>query len=359
MREELSMFVNDNYPYGKQDLFHQAFELFDDYEIEDYDTPFMEMMDVFDNSDYATFITNFESAIKNSILSIITDHGITLTEQATLSEILIIAQGILDIQSYEDKESIVRILETDFDDEEKFSELMNLVVTLPVETIAIVIESIDQGIFTKLKDYVNGEDIDVAESIEESESSKIIIKNLKDFRTFSDFKDAIGFKIINMGFKVGSSFEIYGRYLKKFIEDFKDIDKVAKEFYVVLLMSKESYILPLSHYRKISYNYIDDLDIVTKVDIALSKLQNDFDKFKSDMVQEQNNKKEIYYFGLASSSVPSGTYSGLATGYDVVFNYQNKEFEITNKERGVKGKNIPVTITKYPAGYYTVDFTNA
>lgn len=358
MREELAMFVNDNYPPIKQELFNRAFEIFDDYEIEDYDTPFMDMMHVFDNSDYATFISEFESKISNTLLTIIEEHGLRLVDDVSIGDVVEIAKALLDIQSYEDKESIIRTLETEYEDDvEKLAELFSLVSSFDVQRLSTIVDDFNNGIFSTLEKYVNTEDTDVSEAVVVTDIDKAIVSNLRNYRTFVEDDQLIIFKVIEMGFSVGLEFSLYGRYLKRFIQEFDDIEKMAKEYFGVLIASKESHNNPLGYYRRVSSEYIDDLNIISKVDNALAKIYNDFDKFKTQLVESQTNKKEYYYQGLNSSSVPAGKYPGKATGYTAEFEYDGRVYEIQNKGIGVKGTNIPVTVIKYPSGYYTVDFT--
>ena len=357
MREELAIFVNDNYPPIKQELFNRAFEIFDDYEIEDYDTPYMEMLHEFDNSDYCSFITRFENKFKDTLLSIVESHGIRLVEDVSLDIVVEVSKALLDIQSYEDKESILRTLETEYEDDiEKLSELLSLVSPIDTQTLSVNIEDFDNDIFSRLEKINLIGDTDSAEAIETSDSDKAIIKNLKDYKTFVENNDLVIFKVIEMGFNVGLDFSLYGRYLKRFVQDFEDTDKVAKEYYGVLISAKDTHSNPIGNFRRLSSEYIDDLNVISKLDSALTKLHNEFDKFKVQLIESQSNPREYYYYGLNSTSVPAGTYTGKATGYTAVFEYEGNTYEIQNKDRGVKGENIPVTITKYPSGYYTVDF---
>jgi hypothetical protein len=361
MREELAMFVNDNYPPVKVIEFNRAFEIFDDYGIEDYDTPFMDMLGVFDNSDYSSFISEFESKISNTLLSIIKDHGITLVEDIRIDQINNIAQALLDIQYYEDKDSIARILETHYDDDhEKLAELLNLAVPGDIQSTAILIEEMNDNLFNKLELYISDATTDSSEAIESSDSDKLIIANLKNYRSFINRDEKlIVFKVIEMGFTVGLDFDVYGRYLKRYVQDFSDIRKAAEEYFATLLAAKQSHNSPLNYYRKISSEYIDDLEIISKMDVELSKIYNEFDKFKTKMIELSANVKEYYYYGPTATGVPAGQYEGKASGYDVVFRYNGQDYVISSNERGVKGKDIACTVKKHPSGYFTVEFNRA
>lgn len=361
MREELAMFVNENYPPVKISLFNRAFEIFDDYEIDDYDTPFMDMLGVFDNSDYCTFISEFESKISNTLLSIIKEHGINLVDDANIDTVVDIAQGILDIQYYEDKDSIARILETDYDDShEKLAELLNLVVPLEIQSTAILIDEMNDSLFNKLEVYISDSTEESSQALGPSDTDKLIIANLKNYRSFinSDEK-LIVFRVIEMGFTVGLSFDVYGRYLKRFVQDYSNIRQVAVEYFAALIAAKESHNSPLNYYRKISSEYIDDLELISKIDVELTKVYNEFDKFKTKMVELSANVKEYYYYGPAATGVPAGKYEGKASGNDVDFRYNGQDYTISSNERGVKGKNIACTVIKHPSGYFTVEFGRA
>lgn len=279
MRQELSIFINENYSLEKQGLFNKAFSVFEDYSIEDHDVSFLELISEFDSRDYLDIIDNFESLIRNLLIDTCKQQGVILVEDCSLEILLEITAGLFDIQYYENKEDIIKCIEVDSESEEKLSNILNMVTLLSVDNLLLNIESVDSNIFNLILETCSYSDSNETESEELTKSDKDIVFKLKEFREFCKDPELIAFKIIRKGFRVKLSFDFYNRYLKNMVTDFSNLEQVAKEYFAVLIMAKESYLNPINHFRKISSTINEDITLITKLDIQISKIYNDFDKF--------------------------------------------------------------------------------
>jgi hypothetical protein len=280
MREELAIFVRENYSPEKQELLKEGFSVFEDLQLQEYDTPFMELITEFNSRDYLDIVADFELLVQNSLVSLIKEHGIELSTEADLTSIVKIIKSIIDIQFYDDKETILRFLETDYDSVEKLSNILSLTNDYTVENYCLAIEEVNDNIFNLLQQLCITGDSDISEPIVADERSKAVIKTLKKLRDFYDSNDFIAFKIIEKGFGVLLSFDIYKNYLKRALLENTNELLIAKEIYAVLVISEESHISPLNYFRKISYELLDDVTLVTKVDTQITKLINDFEIYK-------------------------------------------------------------------------------
>lgn len=279
MRPDLAIFVNENYSLEKQGLFNKAFSVFEDYSIEDFDTPFIDLISEFDSRDYLDIIDNFESLIRNLLINTIKEQGVTVVEECSLETLTEIAGGLFDIQYYDNKEDILRCIEVESDSEEKLANILTMVTLISVDSLLMNLESVDDNIFNLIVQTCSYSDSDENQAEELTKSDKDIVLKLKQYQAFTNDPDLIAFKIIRKGFRVKLGYDFYNRYLKSMVTDFSDLEKVAKEYFGVLLMAKESYLNPINHFRKISQSINDDITMITKLDIQISKVFNDFDKF--------------------------------------------------------------------------------
>lgn len=357
MRDELQLFVNENFSLEKQFLIKKAFSIFEDYELGDYDTPFMELLSEFDSKDYFETLLEFENLIRNTLLTVLKEHAIILNEECDLETIIEISSGIHEIQYYEDKETILRIIETDYSDEEKLATLLNLVTLLSVDKILINIEQLDNNIFNLIVETCAYSDSVVVDPVEISKAEKAIIKNIKMFRDFTSKSELIGFKIIEKGFTVNLSFDFYYRYLKHMLKDVVDSKAIALEYFLILMMSKESHLNPINYFRKISTNITEDIGLITKIDIELNKLYNDFDKYKLKFIFIDKNIIAIdseYEIVNVPSDLPIGEYKGKISGYNITFNFNNVEYSLRNRIVDTKDP-IDCTVIKHSNGLLTVE----
>ena len=275
---EIDIFIRDNYSPEKQHVLLNSFLVIEKYAIEDYSNSFIDILSAFNDNNYEETILNFELLIKNILVDILKEHGFVLSDEASLEEVSIIAEAIIDIQNYDDKESINRFLETDLDDIEKISEILALVSHVSATNIAISINDINPSIFELLKQITTEEAI---QDQTDPELTKNVISEIKQFKNFVSSDELIGFKLLKNDFKVLSNFDFYNRYLKNYVTDFTNIETVSREFYLVFLMSRESYNNPLNFYRKISDSLNLDIQVITRLNIALNNLHNEFQIYKN------------------------------------------------------------------------------
>lgn len=350
MREELSIFVNENYPPAKQELFYKAFEVFDDYDLDQYDLGFIDIISVYDNSDPIEIQLKLESHLMELLKSILIEQSIILNEDVDLNQIIEITAALKLIEDYEDKDSIIRYLESDYTDEEKLCNILSLVSNLTLDDYLLMIDSFDTNILNLIELTAIGYDSSSTEPQEQTDESNLILNNVKLFKNFTNDNELIGFKILRKGFKVGIEFQWYGRYLKKYLLDYTNIEKAALEFFLLLLMGKESYNNPINYFRKISLDYIDSLNEITKLDLALTNVFNNFEKYKSKTITD--NKR--YYSSINSHEIPVGKYKGIVSGYSGIFEYNNKKYEVTNRDMGIRG-TVPAIIEKLSNGLFLVE----
>lgn len=356
MRDELQLFVNEQYSPEKTALLKNIFSIFDDFQLSDYDEPFMDLISQFDSSDTTTIVLDFELLARNSLVVILREHGIVVNVDILTETLIEICTGIHEIQYYEDKDSIIRILETEYSDEERIGELLKLVTTLSVDQVLNNIESLDNNIFRLIEQTCANIGSSETDTVEQTKTDKDIVANVKLFKSFVGDKDLIGFKIISKGFRVNMSFDFYFRYLKYMIATINDSESIAMEYLIVLLMAKESHSNPINYFRKISDRMSDDLTFVTKVDISLNKLLSDFEKYKLKVNFQPELGKEDKFISIdVPSDLPTGNYKGIFSGYVAKFNFKDKEYSVKSIKDGIKG-TVACVVTKNSNGTFEVKY---
>lgn len=351
MRSEIELFINLNFSQEKTELFKKCFSVFEEFHLEDYDTNILELISLFDSMETAELLLEFEMIVKNTLVSVINSHGVEIDDEARLDVICEIAYSLNAIQTYEDQESIIRTLETDYDNEEKLCQLFRFVSLTSVDNFMLAINSVDQNIFRKIYELYQNIDSDKY-SAEEIAVTNKIVSQLKELKTFLQYDAAIGFKLLTKGLSVNGDFNLYVKYC---IEKFEtmELDLIAKELLVILFMSKQSYTSPIMFFRSVSSNLFEDINKITKIDVMLNILLNNFSKYKAEKLNQSLLAVENMEQNTNDDEVPVGEYLGFMTGYIVTFIFNDKEHEV-KMDCGVKGRDIPCKITKNENGIYTV-----
>lgn len=352
MRSEIELFLNLSYNQERIELFKKCFSVFEEFHLEDYDHGMLELISMYDSMDPAQVFLEFDIIVKNTLISVIQEHGIELDIETNLDMVCEIARCLNAIQTYEDKDSIVRTLESEYDNEEKLAQLFRFVSIESVDNFMLAINNVDQNIFSKLYDLYKNIDIEDY-SEEEILITNKIIKNLKEFKAFVQYDQAIGFKLLTKGLTVNRDFNLYIKYcLQKF--ETMELGDIAKELLVILFMSKQSYASPIMFFRSVSNTLFDDINKITKIDVLINTLINDFNRNKAQQLSTTQAAYESIVESKEDDGVPEGTYLGFVTGYEATFFYNDQD-HIVKLPYGVKGRNIPCKITKSVDGHYSVE----
>lgn len=282
MREEFEIYIKDTYSPEQYDLYSACFDIFDQYEIEDYENSFIDLLMEAGNKDTYQASLEFIILIKNTLLNVLHSQGVEINEEADIEIIKEIARCLLEIQHYEDKQSILDTLDADFHGEERLCELFRFVSSFSVDKFIVAIDGVNEAIFVKLREIYTEEINEVPEDTEVT----FITNKLKVLKSFLQFDDAVGFKLIRKSASIGLSFDHYLFYLKKNLEDM-EVEQAAKELMVLLVMSKDTHASPLEHYSIKSGDIFLDIDKISKVNVQLVKLFSQFEVLVKNILSNQ------------------------------------------------------------------------
>lgn len=287
MRQEIEIYIKDTFNEEKTDILVRCFEVFEQYNLEDYDNQFIDLLMEVDYKDQYQAQLEFETLVKNNLLNLCYIQGVNLTDDTELSLICEITHCLLNIQHYEDKKAILDVIGTDFATEEKLCELFQLISPLNVERLLPAFEQVNPGIFVKLRE-VCAEDINLEH---ENPDKEEILNRLKILKQYLAKDDCIGFKLIKRSASIGLRFEHYFLYIKMKIDDMEIID-VAKELLVLFTMSSDTFRNVIEEFSKRSNNIFTDLDKISKVNSLLVKMCGEFDilfkTYTAEQKREQN-----------------------------------------------------------------------
>lgn len=160
------------------DVFDAAVSLFETMGQDDYMGIFEATINSSPNLTDDELVMELLNDLQVMINNIFSIQGVTLKEEVLLSEKVKLARGLLDIFDYSDRSTLMRIVETDLNPEEKLAELFSLVTEYGTEYAFEMIEEVNPAVPERIKELI------VEEVMEESynEVMKTIVELYIQFK---------------------------------------------------------------------------------------------------------------------------------------------------------------------------------
>ena len=220
---------------------------------------------------------------------VLRSHEIVLSEEASISEKIVIADGVLKMQDWLDHSSIIRITECSDSAEEKFADLIFLTETVSAVNILSIIESVPDTFIRRVSEIHKQKEKESSDDegtdAEYLYTLKALRKYLKDVQGEDDQK-VIAFDLLKHGYNLNMPFSIYHSAVAHRLET-EDVRYLCIQYLALFHMGVDTWNQILIAWRQKSEHLIESIGLITKVDVQLNKLLVDFDKWK------QTNQKEL------------------------------------------------------------------
>ena len=258
------------------DIFDDAIDVIERYDIPDY----MDLFDqVYGEASYLSdveVVDGFKNTLSSILSTIISQHGIELKDDVLISEKIAISLGLYRLNDYEDRSSMLLILETEQSPQETLSELLSLVSEYAIEKILSLLESVSPFVISNLRNIIVTPETNKLEPVEETR---------QQIEDYSKFKNKFGQPILwsDKYFShveaIGLPYSVYMNiYVNEKQESFTELQLplIAKDIVSIACLSEET----VSKAKEIVQEYSDriysDLNLITKLDMAVTKTLMEF-----------------------------------------------------------------------------------
>lgn len=254
-------------PELKQTL-EQAHELFERIGLLDFETGFHELLATDDAVDQGGTLEAIVDLTKQLQRKILAEHGIVLTDQATVEMHNTVIEGVMDIGNYGDAEAIVRICAVEVSANETFAELLALVCPLAADEILIHIEEISNTLIATIQQHVATAATPTSDASAEHDE---YVARLIRFCDYISSRELLIVEAVTMGMSLGLPFE---SYVEKFDRDLEtmSVDAASRELVAAALISSDGHETPQAVINEHLEHLISNPDTVTKVAIKVSDL---------------------------------------------------------------------------------------
>lgn len=274
MLDEIAIFIQDTYTPEQRTLIRDAFSLFDEYELADYQNDFVAILMDSDGADPDAFL----DLVQQDLTMITTSHEIVLSDDASLENYVEVVRALSQIADYEDSDAVVRYISADGDNEERFATLLTLVSTYTTEQFMLCLDSVSTSLFSViLEKHMEGANNSNNDYSVDLELHNTINHTLYQLKKVGDYAECFGFILMRRGFPVGCLFEHYVSQVKHLLQD-GDKVSLSREIFVLLKMSRDGFASPKEVFQKWASLFYDDLTKITDIDIMLTKRIVDFDR---------------------------------------------------------------------------------
>ena len=287
----IEQYLDDHFTQELQAELRASCTLFEQYDLRDYQNDLISLlMDQYNQSPEDIY-DKFILVIRQKLNVVLQAYNLILSPEASLNQINQILNALYQLQFLEEYNAVLNVLDAELDSEEKFAEIIAQHSTLSPMSILVLIESFDATVLKTLRTYIAQKTgLDTVRPEDEQKSLQLLLNKLKLFRQFLKDQTCLGITMVRQEMLL---FRPLKQYLPFVHDAFKTNNPtmLAIDLYSFLLLTEEGRENPLEAFRQYGYLMLDDLDLTMKVDVQLTKLINDFERFKLK-VSEQILPKE-------------------------------------------------------------------
>lgn len=276
---QLSDYITDTFTTELAEDINKAFELLYSFELQDVETPFLDLITSDSFKAQEDIQDNFTVILHEKLDYVIKEHGLTLIDNVSLSNKVQLLSALLLLMYLEDYSFILVTMESDDTDLEKLGYIISEYSNLHYQEFFSMVTDIAPGFLQKLKDYAYSKEELVITTPDESD--KEIIDNLKLLVEMTG-SVTIGSSLLKANVKPNLELNTYVSLIddEDFSEVIKDIDSLSLNIFSILLLTRSNLNALLLIYRKNSHLFLDNINTVTSVEVKLIELLSKFLDFK-------------------------------------------------------------------------------
>lgn len=263
------------------DSIERAHEAFDRIGLHHYENEFQEIIMISDERDEGDTLGSIIDLTKHLAGQILTQHSITVSDECTVTTRTEFINALMDLQQATDHiTDILSICAQQNDPEELFAELVALVGTHEAEHYLVDLEIVSPMLITRIKELVDRE-ILADDSVDQDRMNRE--ERIMRFNHFMHFildPDLAIMQIAHMGVDAGFPFEIYANLIGR---DFEGMEPVvaAQNLIGMAFLSEDGFQNPTSIIKANIDQFVSDVDVITKIDIAVSDLLVRFQTYET------------------------------------------------------------------------------
>lgn len=247
----------------------EANDLFEDYELQDYTLPYMDVLMTADNAEPSTITDEIVGLTIGFQVFILQQMDITLGDSLTVQQGNLLLRTMQQIETTEMVGEIYTLCDNADDNAETLCEIVALLSGEPVENLYGVITDVGDALITKIKELTAREDEDDAATID-LERNRVLVERLMAYLNFLETRDLAVYALILGGESVNLPYAHYRDAVMSLIPTDKP-KVVAANLYAAALISSDAGENPRGIIMEGLNQYYTSVDVITPISVALEQ----------------------------------------------------------------------------------------
>lgn len=271
MLDILDTFLNNSASPELKSLIKEAIDIFDKIGYTGTESLYNEKLMNSDNEDLNDTLLSILSVTKDAQIDILLAHDIKVNKDIPFDIANALIDGIINIETHENKNEILNIISANLSTEETFAEIIELLTGKNADELLLHIESVGQQTIEATKYLLIQKSVndDVEEKDNEDMNKSIVL--VKKFYNYLKGRKLLISKLLNDGMDIGLKFATYASILGRDLEELTPT-VAAEELIGMALISIDGVNNPRAIIKENIDKYISNLDTITKIDIAIGNI---------------------------------------------------------------------------------------
>lgn len=275
-----------------QKVVYTSFSVLEAFGLKFYEDKYTELIQRDDTIDSNNKKDNFLLKLKQDVLNIITEHGITLDTDAeyTLHDVNEIAHFLYIVQNLEDYSDVAYRLHAMDTPKNIVVDLIHSLSMMSKSRLLDIIATVSPTLIASLKQFIEDKEDRLDDPVVIDQKRR---KYINTFFAFINQSECLGKHYYESGY-VNVTLEELTNIIPYTLADaldkriLTDLPQVALDVLSILVVTKDQYTLPIMKFSKNTHLFTSKLEYVTKLQTTMLAMLNDF-----TMYLEATNQKEL------------------------------------------------------------------
>lgn len=279
MHEAIASFIEDVFSPEFIGNVRRAFSLFEAF---DHQNAYNKMLDaVHDESveNTETRADRFTVALADELSFIVKEHCIALTDETTIADMLVIADGLYRLQHMEDYTAILSILNSPDDAVDQMSLILEEITDYDQGRLLTLLQSVEPKVLKSLGQYIDEKTPKGALA-----NDAVLINRIRLFNTVFG-EEHVGHVLLDAGMRAGYEFSMYLPYVKDELIQGSP-EQVAKNILSVLYLSSVPNSEIVTAFRATSEELLPSLEAAGNIEHHLVQMLSQLDERQKALHEE-------------------------------------------------------------------------
>ena len=281
-------FLHASTPPQLVDLYKHSFEIFDVFQLADYEIDFITLASTSENYTTDQLVSSVRHLIESKLDYIINEHGVELTEDATVSNKNEILDALYIVNTLDNYYDVLTQLEAESGHEEQLSEILSMYCTMSSVDIMSVLHSVDDKLLTSIRTVAEASSKYTTNLSPPDKSIPYIVERLKELQSFKPEHMTLGMLLAKSCVPLAQPLKNYIHYTFEVFTDKPHID-IAYHIYSLMLISLEYHNNPILGFKECGNLFFNDVETINQVDKIIVRINGELSMFLNVLKNKEQN----------------------------------------------------------------------